>query len=322
MLPEGTDSQMHKEYHGPLLGVREDGEAITLAVWWWDLDLLTRPDAGIGLTAQEALDMLKKEHVSEVYLASDPGRMPPWGSQPRAGQASLEQVAAFIGRCTAAGMRVSALLGHGGKEVLSWFADGRGYPEITAYIEGVAAHNTQVPAPERFSGVHLDIEPDMSDDYRRYRSQLRRFLLHARGLCDRYGLRLEMDVSAWYDDSQVAVDEDGDEVLMADVVTTACQSISIMAYRANAADQMGIAEYLIEAARRNGCAVNVGCETAPPEALGDEAFITYANFPPAFHSAEQKKLRGLLEAKVLPAGYGLAIHWVNTWYAMNRHRGG
>lgn len=37
---------MQKEYHGPLLGVREDGEAITLAVWWWDLDLLTRPDAG------------------------------------------------------------------------------------------------------------------------------------------------------------------------------------------------------------------------------------------------------------------------------------
>lgn len=96
---------MQKEYHGPLLGVREDGEAITLAVWWWDLDLLARPDAGTGLTAQEALDMLKKEHVSEVYLASDPGRMPPWGSQPQAGQASLEQVAAFIGRCTAAGMR-------------------------------------------------------------------------------------------------------------------------------------------------------------------------------------------------------------------------
>ena len=47
---------MQKEYHGPLLGVREDGEAITLAVWWWDLDLLARPDAGTGLTAQEALD--------------------------------------------------------------------------------------------------------------------------------------------------------------------------------------------------------------------------------------------------------------------------
>ena len=72
-------------------------------------------------------------------------------------------------------MRVSALLG-GGKRCSPGSRTDAGYPEITAYIEGVAAYNTQVPAPERFSGVHLDIEPDMSDDYRRYRSQLRRFL--------------------------------------------------------------------------------------------------------------------------------------------------
>lgn len=231
---------MQKEYHGPLLGVREDGEAITLAVWWWDLDLLTRPDAGTGLTAQEALDMLKKEHVSEVYLASDPGRMPPWGSQPQAGQASLEQVAGihrplYGGRH--AGERSAGP--RRGKRCSPGSRTDAVIRRLPLTSRGLRPIIRRCPRRNVFPGVHLDIEPDMSDDYRRYRSQLRRFLLHARGLCDRYGLRLEMDVSAWYDDSQVAVDEDGDEVLMADVVTTACQSISIMAYRANAAGSDG-----------------------------------------------------------------------------------
>ena len=265
------------DYTGPLLAVRQENDAMTLGTWWWDPDLLVRPDSATGLTMETAFDMLRKEHVSEIYLAVNPAGLPPWGSPETPGKASLEHIASFLRRCTAAGMRVSALLGHGGKEALSWFADDRGYPEITAYIEGVAAFNASVPADRRFYGVHLDIEPDMSDDYLTYRSQLRRFLLHARNLCDRYGLRLEMDVNAWFDDSQVAVDENGREVRMGDVVTTVCQAITVMAYRANAADQLTIASYLIEAARRNGCAINLGCETGTPESLGEEAFINNAN---------------------------------------------
>ena len=139
-------------------------------------------------------------------------------------------------------MRVAALLGRGGKEALTWFADGTGYPEITSYIEGVAAYNAYVPAEQRFYGVHLDLEPDMTDDYLKYRSQMRRFLLYTRELCDRHGLQLELDVNAWFDDSQVAIDENGREVIMGDVVTTACDAITVMAYRANAADQLDIAD--------------------------------------------------------------------------------
>lgn len=308
----------YTDYTGPLLAVRQKNDAMALGTWWWDPDLLVRPDPTSGLTAELAFDMLCKEHVSEIYFAVNPAGLPSWGRPAEPGKASLEHIAAFVRRCTAKGMRVSALLGHGGKEVLSWFADGQGYPEITAYIEGVAAFNACLPADQRFYGVHLDIEPDMSDDYRTYRSQLRRFLLYARSLCDRHSLRLEMDVTAWYDDSQLAVDEDGREVRMGDVVTNACQAITIMAYRANAADQLAIASYLIDAAQRNGCAVNLGCETGTPESLGEEAFITYANYSPEFHAAEQHKLRQALEEKHLTAGYGLAVHWINSWYAMNR----
>ncbi|HIW73248.1 MAG TPA: hypothetical protein H9684_02895 [Firmicutes bacterium] len=313
---------MYEEYVGPLLGVRNAGDAMTLGTWWWDLNLLARPDKKTGLTARMAFDMLVKEHISEIYLEADPAQMAPWGSAPVRDEATLEQMAAFIGRCTATDMRVAALLGRGGKEALAWFADGSGYPEITAYIEGVAAYNAHVPAEQRFYGVHLDLEPDMSDDYLKYRSQMRRFLLHARELCDRHSLRLELDVNAWYDDSQVAIDENGREVMMGDVVTTACHAITVMAYRANAADQLDIADYLIEAARRNNCAINIGCETSSPESLGEEAFITYANFPPKIRAAEQRILRDALEEKDLPAGFGLAVHWVNSWYAMNMQTAG
>ena len=313
---------MYEEYVGPLLEVREAGDAMALGTWWWDLDLLARPDKKTGLTAQKAFDMLVKEHISEIYLEANPGKMAPWGSAPVKDKATLEQMAAFIGRCTATDMRVAALLGRGGKEALTWFADGTGYPEITSYIEGVAAYNAYVPAEQRFYGVHLDLEPDMTDDYLKYRSQMRRFLLYTRELCDRHGLQLELDVNAWFDDSQVAIDENGREVIMGDVVTTACDAITVMAYRANAADQLDIADYLIEAARRNHCAINIGCETGSPESLGEEAFITYANFPPKIRAAEQRMLREALEEKALPSGFALAVHWVNTWYAMNMQTAG
>lgn len=206
---------MYEEYVGPLLEVREAGDAMALGTWWWDLNLLARPDKKTGLTAQKAFDMLVKEHISEIYLEANPAKMAPWGSAPVKDKATLEQMAAFIGRCTATDMRVAALLGRGGKEALTWFADGTGYPEITAYIEGVAAYNAHVPEKQRFYGVHLDLEPDMTDDYLKYRSQMRRFLLYTRELCDRHGLQLELDVNAWFDDSQVAIDENGREVIMA-----------------------------------------------------------------------------------------------------------
>ena len=33
---------MYEEYVGPLLEVREAGDAMALGTWWWDLNLLAR----------------------------------------------------------------------------------------------------------------------------------------------------------------------------------------------------------------------------------------------------------------------------------------
>lgn len=308
---------MCEEYKGPLLGVRKKGDKAALGTWWWDMKLLVRPDEKTGLTAEKAFDMLVKENVSEIYLEADPASMPEWGSTPANGEVAPEQTAAFIGRCTAEGIRVSALIGRGGKAVLPWFDESRGYPEITEFIKGVESFNAAVPPEQRFYGVHLDIEPDVTENPLKYHTQMRGFLMYAKKLCRQCGLLLELDTTAWYDETNTALDENGKIILMADVVTSCCDSVSVMAYRANAEDQLDLADDLIKAAERNGCAINIGCETGAPESLGEEAFITYANYSPEFFSDEQKKLCAALEEMRLTKGFGTAVHWVNSWYAMN-----
>lgn len=316
-MPTEQKIQSAERYSGPLLDVRAAGDDMTLGTWWWDVNLLVRPEKQTGLTAETALDMLKQNHVTEIYLSVNPAQLPDGGQKAPEGKVTKEQLAQFIQRCHDAGIRVAALASDGGISALTWIDEGWNYIETTSFVDAVSAYNRDVPPSQRFYGIHLDLEPDMKGDLLKYRSWMRRYVLFTRRLCDKDALQLEMDLSAFINDSHEAMDEKGQMVKLADVYTTQCDAVTLMAYRPNAKDQLDTCTYLVDAAQKNNCHVNIGCETCPAAGLGDEAFITYENVGPLVLGEEQRKLRAMMEKRKLPAGFGISVHWVNTWYQLN-----
>lgn len=104
-------------YKGPTLNFRKSGDAVTLGVWWWNLQGIVQPVDGVNVDTM--LDMLIANRVTEIYL--DVSKMMPWDEEEAqgglteddaaAGLVSERHVRGFVKKCNKYGIRVAALTG-------------------------------------------------------------------------------------------------------------------------------------------------------------------------------------------------------------------
>ena len=322
-LPAAAEEQAGP-YDGRVLTFRDEADSadVALGMWVWDIRVIVGDDPRTDMDAAMLLDMLSKNHVTEIYLGCaylmDDDQVAANGGVLTPGMVSESQLHGFIAACSAIGVRVSLLTATSGAAAYDWWDASLGYAETTALINRVTAINSRTSsAAEKLFGVHIDLEPDWDRDKT---GQLNRsknlqdcadYVAAMRTLCDARSLEFALDINAWMGGSSDTVtDETGAVTPLMDVLTKKCQSLAIMAYRNSAAAQYEIAADEIAFAKENGCQLLVGAECGPRETLSDPWYITYDSVGAESMIAQQNALRTLLDNSGCTK-YGAAIH--DSW---------
>lgn len=310
-------------YKGPTLNFRKSGDAVTLGVWWWNLQGIVQPVDGVDVDT--LLDMLIANRVTEIYL--DVSKMMPWDEEEAqgglteddaaAGLVSERHVRGFVKKCNKYGIRVAALTGASGDSVLRWIDPSKNNYSIRNFAEKIGAYQANAEADERFYAIHLDVEPhtmgaQWTNNRAKYTQWTCQMIIEARKLCDQYGLQLEYDVWSWFKETDMVTDENGVSMNVLDLLTKKCHALGVMSYFNTGDGQFTRAtDDELAYAKKNNCRLIAGTETIKI----DPSNITY------YYSGKEKlmKEQEVLRAKFDGCGYkqfGGAIHHVYAWYAL------
>lgn len=316
-------------YNGKTLSFRSssDGSNVSLGMWVWDIRVLNGDDPRLNINADVLLDMLVKNHATEIYLGCsylmDDDQVTANGGVLTPGYVGESQLHAFVKRCSAAGIRVSLLTACSGSEVYDLWDAGKGYASTVSLLERIAAINSRAGGDdEKLTGLHIDLEPDWntgSDGQPGLPKNLQDcadYVTAVRRMCYARGLELALDVSAWLDDSSYTVtDENKQTTTIMDVLTKQCQSLVIMAYRDNADQQYELASGEIAYAVKNGCRIIVGAECGSRENMTESWNITYDNVGADAMITAQNSMRQKLDTSGC-LKYGIAVHDSYAFYTL------
>lgn len=255
-------------------------------VWWWDA-----ASAANSVRAAERLQFLASHGVDEVYYCTD---LTKYGKETRA----------FVKAAGRKGMRVALLSGD-----VSWIYPGnRGFAEtLDAYL----SYQKRAAPNERFYALHLDVEPHQDrklSDERKWQLYAD-FVLRAAADVHAAGEKIEWDIPFWLDGIRVAFGERKDVSLL-EVVMGASDCVALMSYRDTADAILDISKQELSIAARGGVRVVLGAETG---ATGEGDFVTFFEEGAKAMEAELAKVVSALESANVPAGAGIAVHYLGSW---------
>ncbi len=309
----------------PVMEFRKSGENVPYAAWWWYLHRIVAPDDN-GVSVDMALDLLIANNISEIYL--DIGAMVPWEVEKAQGGLTEEDeakkrvselaVRGFVKKCSKYGIRVAALVGSSGDEVLGWLEPQYNMVRMKNLVNKVEAYNANCEEDEKLYGVHFDVEPFTESKYgenRELRNQWTAdLILAASDECKRIGVGLGWDIWGWTDaEKDMVTDRDGNAVNILDVYTKECDSVCVMAYVNNAADQYSYSTDLeLDYAKRNGCTLIVASEMTKTE-VESEKHTTYYFSSMTETIAQSRELRRLIDNGKYQ-NMGGAVHHLGSFY--------
>lgn len=291
-----------------------------IGTWWWNLSGIFENVA--DLSPDAAMEMLIENNVSEIYL--DVSGMYSDGEEdgdPKA--ASFDEVRRFIKKCREHHISVSALTGASRDRVKKWINPELGWTHVKGFFDKIEFYNATSAPEERFSGIHIDVEPHSISDFienrELYFNHYAQMMMYASKRAHQSGLTMETDVCGnLLEDDIVCIDGKKEKLL--DSLFRSCDTVVVMAYRHDAVRQMefGTTRY-IPYAQKYGTRLMVGCETLPPcddPAIDDiPPSITYYTIGWKKMTEEVLKLQGLLQETGTP-GLGVSIHHVHSWHKL------
>ena len=118
------------------------------ATWIWKYDPVSNPEARRELFALSERTAMRRYYL---YLGEDPIPETPASYQ--------KELAEFLRQCHDRGIEVQALQGN------PLWALKTFHPRVLAWIDGFLQFNRARPAEERMDGVHLDIEPYLTQEW-------------------------------------------------------------------------------------------------------------------------------------------------------------
>ncbi|WIV17761.1 hypothetical protein QPK24_15200 [Paenibacillus polygoni] len=269
----------------------DSSKETTRAMWLWQAESIQ--DGG-----QDILDYADNHRINHIYLRID-----------------MEQPAAvyqrFILRAHENGIKVDALGGHP-----KWAAEGGEVP-LLRFANWVVDFNRESEENEKFSGIHLDIEPyvlgeweiDSDEVTRTYLANIEKFLSVIE---QEPSLDSAIDLPFWYDHYY---NPDSQEPLIQWFMGRFDQ-IALMAYRDKASGVGGIVQVIqeeMEWSSNYSAKIIVGVNAKP---MPGEEFTTFAG------KSKEKMEQALQEVTASYAGYssfaGVAIHDYVYWSQMTQ----
>jgi hypothetical protein len=256
------------------------GTAAAVGVWWWEDELCARP---------EYLDFAKSNGVNEIYLCTNNFN---------------GTTADFIRSARGKGIAVYLLTGE-----YQYIYGSYGRGGFDALMVRYLAYQSTAAAAERFSGVHLDVEPHQDPNFDTDRTAImERYLNFVVSVCAEYkDTKFDFDIPFWFDD---IVEYGGQRIPLYAAVISASHRVFVMSYRDTAAEMWNVGKEEVAFAKENGRRIFL-CASAD-SAEGDR--MGYSEEGRDFMTAEMGKLKDMADYD----GLGIAIHHIKIWYDMPR----
>jgi hypothetical protein len=259
----------------------------TYATWLWHTDKIVTEQ-------NEVLTFLKSQKVNLLYLQINR-------------DIPISNYQKFIKKARFIGVQVQALDG-----APDWVIPTNNKPQ--AFIDWLSHYQKVSAKSERFSGIHLDVEPYLLDEWKNdYQLTVYRYqdlLVKTRAEAKKMRLPIHADVPFWFDEQFFSNKRYGTSRL-SEWVIRVTDGISIMAYRNSSKGQNGILALTaseINFAKKVNKKVVISVETH------ELSELDYLSF---YHLTEQDMRNTLTEVytsyQKLKSFGGFAIHHYESW---------
>ncbi|MGG1660096.1 hypothetical protein [Brevibacillus sp. NRS-1366] len=262
--------------------------SFTTATWIWDAKLISSQTEEIVAFAQE-------NNINLIYLHIEPTRVSPQAYQ------------TFIKVANQAKIKVEAL---GGDPNWAYTANRQSISDLISWVK---AYNQGARADERFSGIHVDIEPYLLADWKKDQETIvNQWLKNVDYLLAETKKDAKLQVSAdlpyWIDTVEVP----GDSEKVSNWMLQRLDSITLMAYRNHAKGHNGI----VDIVKKTMEAANT--EKRASVIVGVNILESSEGKNVSFHAEGTQEMKQQLvilqdELSGNPAFAGSAIHDYESW---------
>ncbi|MBE4910610.1 amidase [Bacillus luteolus] len=273
----------------------KQGQAVTFedvprSTWLWDTTEIIN-------SGEEILTFLVDKKVKVVYLQVNP-------------TVPTEAYKAFISRAHVNGIQIHALDG-----APNWVAP-KGINHQRAFFAWVKNYQAGALEAERFTGIHLDVEPYLysgwTSNYKKtvlsYQTLISEAVLEAEQL----NLPIAFDIPFWFDEK--TYNNTYGKGNLASWVIQKAGHVTIMAYRDQALGQNGIIELVrneMNEARKLNKQITIAVETTPSS---EANFVTFYEEGPEHMEQQLRMVRD--QYADYSSFSGFAIHSLAGWMNM------
>ncbi len=256
------------------------------STWLWDTNQIVTNRA-------ETLQFLENKQVSHVYLQINRS-------------INVNHYKQFIQEAAARQIKVYALDG-----APEWGPSSKAF---TNFLDWVTAYQASAAEGEKFSGIHLDVEPYLTSQWTTNYSgavlKYQNVILSAATMAKSLGIPFAADIPFWFDEMNVK--NKYGKGNLAEWVITNTSEVTIMAYRDKAVGPNGIielAKYEMNLAESLNKEVTIAVETMN---LGSsDGFLTFYE---EGQSVMEQELSLVSDAyKDYSSFKGVAVHHVGSW---------
>ncbi|WP_322907503.1 hypothetical protein [Paenibacillus campi] len=256
------------------------------ATWLWNTRL-------IASSATDILQFAASEQINLIYLQINR-------------DLDADVYYRFIAAASAQGIAVQALDGDP-----SWALDSR-RSQLQASLDWIASYQRSAAAAERFSGIHIDIEPYLLREWRTNQKKVIRgwqqSVLNVVQTARQLGIPASADIPFWLH----TLPTTDKQTTLSSWMMQQYDGITIMAYRDRADAIVDVASTELSEAVTAGIPVYVAVETNP-SAEGNG--ITFYEEGAAYMNTQLQLVTGM--AAAYSSFAGLAIHDYAGWSALH-----
>ncbi|RXJ00373.1 amidase [Anaerobacillus alkaliphilus] len=256
-----------------------------VATWLWDTNEIVTNE-------QEVLRFLQEKNVTDLYLQINR-------------QIHVNTYRSFIEKATKLNIKVHALDG-----APTW-ATRNGSKQYKPLIDWIRNYQSQATADQKFSGIHLDVEPYLLADWQKNQKNTvefyQQFVIDFRSLANDLKIEYALDIPFWFD--EINYRNKFGTGLLSEWLINQTDTVTIMAYRNFAEGPNGIIDLVkteVAYAETKGKKVIIAVETEPSS---EGTHISFSSL-----SVLDQELQKVINHYEKNTSYaGTAIHHYASW---------
>ncbi|MFE8701394.1 amidase [Cytobacillus sp. FJAT-54145] len=260
-------------------------EFVPVSTWLWDTE-------AIHTNKDEVLKFLITKHVNTVFLQINQ-------------DIPFETYEHFIRQARSHNIEIHALDG-----APDW---GKSKGKMDNMFGWLRTYQQQAVPNEKFSGVHIDVEPYLHEQWNRNQAnavmQYQTLLIEAKKQSNRLGLPIGIDIPFWFD--EIKFQNKYGKGDLASWVIRKADSATLMAYRDRVEGPNGIIELIkfeVQLAQKIGKPIIIGVETGKSE---EADYVSFHEEGEAYMFKQLKQVQANYNGNVT-----YAIHHLQSWMRM------